>query len=250
MGKQEPKPNLKRHPKSNDPRKTNQPFYVDRLPSEVREAIAYLYTKAGLTWDQLEERSAAKFDPNWMSSGGGFVNWGDLPLSTLELFPELKIPKSNMHRWFKVRISQAGEATKERAEYARQLAASFVGASVKGDKDAVLNAARDIFFGIITEDGSLPARAAAGKALLALAKEQQKARTNDIRERLVSVEERRVKQLEAEAEARRRKMDAETEKLSKKASKGEITPADIDRLRERVFGLPPKSTGAAEVAAG
>jgi hypothetical protein len=239
-----PKANSRR-PGSNEPRKTDQPFSIDRLPTEVRDAIVELYVNAGRTWVRIEEQSAERYNPEWRTKGGGFVNWDDLPTSVLELFPEMRLPKSNLHRWYKVRIAQAGQATLERAEYARELAQSFVGATVKGDKDAVLNAARDIFFGILTEDGSLPARAAAGKALLSLAKEQQKARTNDIRERLVSVDERKVAQLERDAEARRRKMDAEAEKLTKKAAKGEVTPADINRLRERVFGLPPKPSEAA-----
>jgi hypothetical protein len=239
----------KTRPKTGEPRETHQPLKIDRLPSAVHDAIVFLYTVAGKSWMQIEEQSALPYDAEWQRKGGGFVNWHDLPLSVLELFPDLRLPKSNLHRWFDLRIAQVRKTTLDRAEQARVMAEAFADAKVEGDADAVLFAARDIFFGLLTEDGSLAARAAAGKALLELAKQQQKSRTNDIRERQVAVEEKRVEQLVKDAERRRRLMDEEADKLKKKSTKGKVTPEDVDRLRERVFGLPPKVKGEADAEA-
>ena len=180
---------MAKRPKTGEVRKTKQPLKIDRLPAEVHDAIQFLYTVAGKSWIQIEAQSALPFDKDWKTTGRGFVPWDDLQTTILELFPELRLPHSNLHRWFDLRIAQVRQTTLARAEQARVLAESFADAKIDGDKDAVLYAARDIFFGILSEDGSLAARAAAGKALLALAKEQQKSRTNDIRERQVAVDE-------------------------------------------------------------
>ena len=84
----------------------------------------------------------------------------------------------------------------------------------------------------------------ARKSLIALAETMQTARANDIKERKVAADERKLKLME-EREARAiKKLDQETEKLTKKASHREITIADINRIRERTFGLPPVSKGA------
>jgi hypothetical protein len=175
--------------KTGEARKSDQPFNIDRLPDEVKEAIQDLRRLNGRTWIQIEEQSALPFKPDWRTKGGGFVNWHDLPLSVLELFPDMRIPKSSLHRWYDVRIKQAQEAVMERAEQARILAESFAGSESDENRTAALNAAADIFFGLMSEDTSVVARMGAAKGLLKLAEVQQKARTNDIRERKVSVEE-------------------------------------------------------------
>ncbi len=214
-------------------RKTDQPFGIDRLPDEVKEAIQDLRRLEGKTWVQIEEQSALPFSPDWRTKGGGFVNWQEIPLSVLELFPKKRLPKSNLHRWYDVRVKQAQKAIMERAAQARVLAESFAAGASDENRTAALNAASDIFFGLMGEDTSLNARLGAAKGLLKLAEVQQKARTNDIRERKVSVEEQAL-QLKLDEIKRR------TEKLIATVEGGEAgapVPLTREQLLEQVRGI-------------
>jgi hypothetical protein len=218
-------------PKTGEKRRTRQPLKIDRLPVEVRDAIQKLRAQ-GKTWLEIEELSSLPLDK------GGFVNWDALPTAVLELFPDLRIPHSNLHRWYDVRVEQVAAEVLERAEQARSIAKMFAAAGLDKTNEAVMNAARDIIFSMLQASDSKSQKDAA-KALLALAEIVQQSRSNDIRERAVAVDERKIKALEAREELMRRKLEAETEKAAKKLSKGELTVNDLNRLRERVFGLPP-----------
>ncbi|QNI34522.1 DUF3486 family protein [Alloacidobacterium dinghuense] len=221
-------------PKTGERRRARQPLKIDRLPIEVRDKIQALRSK-GKTWQEIEELSALPVDK------GGFVAWDALPTPVLELFPDLRLPHTNLHRWYDLRVEQVQAEVLNRAQQARKIAEAFAAADLENSNDAVMNAARDIIFGLMerADDGS---RMYASKALLALAEVVQEARKNDIRERQVAVDERKLKALEAREELTRRKLEAETEKAAKKLSKGQLTPEDLGRLAERTFGLKPVAT--------
>jgi hypothetical protein len=228
----------KARPKTGEKRATNQPLKIDRLPPSVHEAILLLRNKAGKTWQEIEELSALSAEK------GGFVEWENLPTATLELFPDMRLPHSNLHRWHDLRVKQIQQQVMESAAQARVIAESFVKGNVAGDKEGVINAARDQIMSVLSEEGSRAGKMGAAKALIALAEIMQSSRANDIKERKVAADERKLKLIE-EREARAiKKLDQETEKLSKKASRGEITVEDINRIRERTFGLPPVAKGA------
>jgi hypothetical protein len=233
-----------RRPRTGEQRRTQQPLKIDRLPVEVRDAIQYLKNSAGKTWEEIEELSALPYDEKWQSKGGGFVNWDALPTPVLELFPEMRLPHSNLHRWYDLRVRQVMADVQRRSVQARELAAAFAKSVVDGEDAAVLNAARDQLMSLLAEDASPKARINATKGLIALAEMLQERRLNDIKERKVAVDERRLVQLEKDAELKRRRLETETEKVAAKLKKGELTVADINRLRERVFGLPPVEAAA------
>ena len=250
-------------------RSVDQPFSVDRLPPVVHRAIQDLYTRHGLTWKEIEELSAQPFDQRWddepsededgnvtltrpafkVDPTRGFVNWDKLPSKTLELFPDLRIPKSNLHRWYRARVVQVQQQLRESAERAREIAQAFAGAVIEGSNEAVLNAARDQLMVVLSEDGTAKGRMAAAKALTSLAEVMQTARANDIKERKVAVDERKMAQMEREAEARRKRMEAETETLAKKVKNGEVSLDDVNAIRRKTFGLPPIDSEGKVVAA-
>lgn len=228
----------KSRPKTGEPRATNQPLKIDRLPPSAHEAIVRLY-KAGKTWEEMEALSAQPLDK------GGFVDWDKLSTDVLELFPNLRLPHTNLHRWFDLRVRQVSRNVLKSAEQARVIAEAFVSANVEGDREGVLNAARDLIMGVISEDGSFEARIGAAKALTALGKIMQTARTNDVRERTVAVDERKLVQMEKDAELKRKRFQREMDAAEKKVTKGEaLTVADINKIRERVFGIGPAPAAA------
>src|SRR5260370_9392895 len=78
------------------------------------------------------------------------------------------------------------------------------------------------------------------KALLDLGLLLAQERKLEIQEKKVEAEAKRVTLLERDFEMRKRKFDEETDKAARKLGKGkQITTDDINRIRERTFGLPP-----------
>jgi hypothetical protein len=227
----------KARPKTGEKREVNRPLNIDRLPVEVRDAILQL-RDAGKTWPEIEELSSLPYNPNWATKGGGFVNWEEQPTPVLELFPDLRIPHSNLHRWYDLRIRQVMAETMARSAQAREIAAAFAKSVVKGEDEAVLNAARDQIMSVLAEDGTPKGRMKAAAALIALAEMMQERRSNDIKERKVAVDARRMKLLEDREKRACERVDQATQQAAKKGT-GQFSINDINLLRERTFGLPP-----------
>jgi hypothetical protein len=226
----------KPRPKTGEKRAVRQPLKIDRLPQDVRDAIQAL--KNEHTWEEIEDLSAMKFNPNWLTQGGGFVDWDKLPAKILALFPGRKLPHSNLQRWYDLRVRQVMAETLARSAQARELAAAFTQSIVKDGDAAVLNAARDQIMSILAESTQPGLRFAATKQLIALAEQMQSRRANDIKEQKVSIDARRIKILEDRERMTREKLDAETQRVAKKGT-GQFSLKDINLLRERTFGLPP-----------
>lgn len=234
--------------KTGEPQKTRQPLKIDMLPPAVREAIQSLYDR-GRTWKEIEEQSALPYSKNWETDGAGFVEWESLALPVLEQFPQMRLPKSTLQRWFDLRIRQARAQVLKESAQARAFAAAFVDKNLPDANDAVINALRDQVFGMLESVGKgdkLKFVAALEDLTLAMTRMQRV----QLQERRVAVDERKIAALE-EREARARKsLDAETEDAAKKVKDGQFSIEDINRIRERVFGMPPIDLPRQAVAHG
>jgi hypothetical protein len=228
----------KQMPRTGEKRRTQQPLKIDRLPVEVRDAIQYLKNVAGKTWQEIEEISALPYDEKWQAKRAGFVNWDALPTAVLELFPDMHLPHTNLHRWYDLRFRQVMKEVQNRSAQARELATAFAKSVVAKDDQAVLNAARDQLMSLLAEDASPKARINATKGLISLAEMLQEKRLNDIKERKVATDERRMKLLEDREKQARERVDQATQQAAKKGT-GQFSIEDINLLRERTFGLPP-----------
>ncbi len=142
----------KPRPKTGEERKTHQPLKIDLLPQSVRDAIQSLYDR-GATWAEIDTRSALPYSEKWASDGGGFVPWESLDLKVLEQFPDMRLPKSNLHRWFDLRVAQVRQQVLAESAQAREFAAAFAGRDLDGANNAVVNALRDQVFGLIQSAG-------------------------------------------------------------------------------------------------
>ena len=237
----------KRRPATGEKRKTIQPLKIDRLGPEVHAILQSLKNERGLTWQEIEHLSAEKYDKNWSDRAtwwkakGGFVDWEELPTRVLEMFPDMRLPHSNLHRWYDLRVSQVTAETMRRSEIAQDLAASFAKANVAGDDLAVLNAARDQLMSLLAEDATAEARLKAARTLITLSEMQQERRLNDIKERQVAANERKLALLEEREALMRRKLEAEAEKATKKLKRGQLKPGDLADLVQRTFGIAPEA---------
>ena len=230
-----------KRPRTGERRRTQQPLKIDRLIAAVpplQDIILQLKNGQGKTWQEIEEQSGRTYSQNWNSDSGGFIDWQALPLPVLELFPDLRLPHSNLHRWYDLRVRQVMAEVQARSVQARELAAAFAKSIVAKDDEAVLNAARDQLMSLLAEDTSPKARISATKGLIALAEMLQGKRANDIKERKVAADERRIKLLEDRERQARERIDQATQQAVRKGT-GQFSIEDINLLRERTFGLPP-----------
>jgi hypothetical protein len=71
----------------------------------------------------------------------------------------------------------------------------------------------------------------------------------EILDERTKAETKRVELLTQDFEMRKRKFEEETDKAAKKLGKGKaITTDDINRIRERTFGLPPIQASSSSAA--
>lgn len=227
--------------KTGERRVIQRQLRIDVLPPMVHRAIQLLHNRFGLTWGEIERISALPYNAEWKAKLGefGFVDWDALPGDVRKKFPEPHLTETSLLRWYDLRVTQVRKNQADRWRIARETAQSFAEATMPGDREAVLNAARDVIFTMLQGDDDA-SRTLAAKGLLALGDVMNTATMNAIRERKVVVEERRATTQEKVSEAALKRFDRETEKASAKLGKGkEVTLDDINRLRERVFGLGP-----------
>jgi hypothetical protein len=224
----------KQRPRTGEPRRVKQPLKIDKLPPDVHGRILALRNRRGKTWEEIEAISAEPFDEKKHT---GIVDWAALPAALEKLFPEKRLPHSSLHRWYDLRVSQVRRDVEQRSVVARELAASFAKSVVEGGSEAVTNAARDQLMALLAEDLTPKGRLNATKGLIGLAEILQSARANDIKERRVGIDARRIKLLEDREKVARERLDAETQRVAKKGT-GQFSLADINLLRERTFGLP------------
>jgi hypothetical protein len=228
-----PKP----RPKTGEPRVKRQPLKIDLLPQAARDAIQALYD-GGRTWAEIAEKSAHPYSAKWREDDGGFVDWEKLDLKVLEHFPEMRLPKTSLMRWYDLRVRQVMAETMRMAAQAREIAAAFAKSAVANGDEAVTNAARDMIMSILARSSAEADRMKAAKELLNLGFLMQTKRANTIKERKVAADERRIKLLEEREQRTREAVDAQTRQAAKKGT-GQFSLADINLLRERTFGLPP-----------
>jgi hypothetical protein len=210
---------------------------MDRLPPHVLDIILQLRNRAGKTWEEISALSAEPVG----KGKAGFIEWDKLAPAVRKLFPGKRIARTSLHRWFDLRVEQVRADVMVKSEQARAIAESFAKSMLVNGNEAVVNAARDTIMNVLAEDSSAAGRENAAAALISLAEVMQRARANDIRERKVSTEERKIKLLEEREAAQRDKLAREAERLTKKHTKGELKREDIARLVEMTFGIAPKA---------
>lgn len=232
-------------PRTGESRQRRRVLSIDLLPMDVLEAIKLLRSHSGFTWQEIERLSSVPYSPKWRAELGkhGFVDWDELPPAVVKAFPKLRLPHSNLHRWYDLQVEQKQKEALVRAEQARVIAQAFAEAGIDKMDDAVKNALCDLVFGMMhlqSDEG----RSLILKNLLAMAHVINRAKANAIKERSVKIEERKVVLMNKAIELKRKQLEQQTEGTAKKPNKGRVvTIEDINRIRERVFGLPPVAEG-------
>lgn len=217
----------KQRPRTGEPRKTRQPFAIDRLPSAWRDRIIALRAK-WLTWEQIEEETK-NFD------------WKKLeetdPELALSHFADKRIPHTTLHRWYDVQVEQKLEEIEKERQASLAIAEKFSAAGYEKLDESVKNALADVVFrhSKDSEDAEDFRKALADLAWI-LARNRQL----DIQKQRAELAGRKVGLDEKKFEELRSKADKATNDAATKIGKGKpLTLDDINRIRERALGLPP-----------
>lgn len=220
-------------PKTGEKRKTRQPLKMDKLPTELLDRVMK-ERAAGRTWLEIEELSPR------------FEEWGKVEQTNKEAwllafksFPGGRIPHTTLLRWYDLRVEQVKQEVLASQVRAREIAALFAGKGIKDLPDAVRTAISDQLFGMM-QNADEKSRHKTVAGLLALGVLLNDQRKVELKGKQVEAETKRVDLLVRDFEMRKRKFDEETDKAARKAQRGKaITTDDINRIRERTFGLPP-----------
>jgi hypothetical protein len=205
--KGEHKPGYAR-PRTGEKRVTRQPLRIDKFPQVVRDEILGARA-AGKTWEETAECAS-------------HVAHESLAVSVV-------------HRWYDLRVEQVKREVMAQAERAREIAAAFAGKGFKDLPEAAVNALSSQVFTLMESKGG----AALESSLINLALVISKLITAQAKQKQVELAEVKFRELKLNAEKA-------TNDAAKKLGKGkQITLEDINRLRERTFGLPPVERGAA-----
>jgi len=204
--KGEHKPGYQR-PRTGEPRLTRQPLRIDRLPEEIRQEIQKRRAR-GETWGEIEQASA--------------------------LFAGERLPANTLSRWHDLRIEQVRNEVMAQSERARHMAAAFASKGFRELPEAAVNALSAQVFTLMETKGGAEFEASLGNLVLVLSK----LITAQAKQKQVELAERKFKDLKANAEKT-------THEAAAKLGKGQgLTLADINRIRERTFGLPPIVAGS------
>jgi hypothetical protein len=201
---------------------------MDKLPTELLDRVMK-ERAAGRTWSEIEELSPR------------FEEWQDKAVKpeVRAEFPGLRLPHTNLSRWYDLRVEQVKKEVLANQVRAREIAALFGDKGIDQLPNAVRTAISDLIFGMIQNADEASRQKAVGQ-LLALGELLNQEKKLDIQGQKVKAETKRVELLERDFEIRKRKFDEETDKAARKAQRGKaITTDDINRIRERTFGIPP-----------
>jgi hypothetical protein len=217
---------MAKKPKTGEKRRTRQPLKMDKLPMELLDRVMK-ERAAGRTWLEIEEMSPR------------LEEWEKTEPQIRAQFPELKLPHTTLMRWYDIRVEQVKKEVLASQVRAREIAALFAGKGIKDLPEAVRTAISDQLFGMM-QNADEKSRHKTVAGLLALGVLLNDQRKVELKGQQVKAETKRVDLLERDFEMRRKKFDEETDKAARKAQRGKaITTDDINRIRERTFGLPP-----------
>jgi len=204
-------------PKTGERRKTHRPFAIDKLPAEWGERIIKLRAK-WMPWERIEEETS-----RW--------EWEQLQAEQRKLYPKRRIPMRTLHRWYDVQYHQKISDIRSERVASQAIAAQFGADGYEELSESVKNAIADIVFsgakGPADIDGFR-------KKLLDLGWLLARNRQLDIADEKVKIE--RMKTEDIIARGNKATVEA-ADKLSRSGQGVSID--DINRIRCRVFGLPP-----------
>jgi hypothetical protein len=211
-------------------RNVGRQLKIDLLPPAMHEWILER-RRMGWTYQEIEKESP-KAEP-----------WNQVAPEVAARFPGKRLPHTNVLRWHQLRVEQVLRVQQELAAAAHAAAEMVLARGFSNLTESLKNALGETVFKVMNAEGDPEIIAA---VLTDAGHLMAKFDRNTIAREKVETENRRVQLLEQEAERKRQQFEQATHEAARKIEKGRaLTIEDINRIRERTFGLPPLVPGAA-----
>lgn len=216
-------------PRTGEKRRTRQPTAIEKLPGEVRDKVRAFVDDARNGRCRCQKQTAHRHD------------WDGLAESANREF-KLKNSPDAYRRDYDVFVEQVRRENLERNQSFQKLVDAFKERGIEGLPVAAMNALTGESLAALNAKDPEVRRAAMlsfGVVLAKLIDAQSKQKRAEIEERKVNLAQKKFEELKSKAE---KELNAAKGKIE---GGKRITAADIDRIRERALGLPPRSKGEA-----
>jgi hypothetical protein len=203
--------------KTGEKREVRQPLNIDKLPAEFHREIQKKRAN-GWTWTEIESDSQT-----WKEL------WNPVDEKIKALFPSLRLPKTNLQRWYDLRVEQVKAETMAQAERARAFAESFAKRDMKDMPAAVTNAIGDLAFSLLEASDEKNR----GKVLKVL---------NDYgwllaQQRKLDLDTRKVEAAEQELKLKIEQIAKKVTVLKESVEKKKLDPAQLGKKLDEIYGL-------------
>ncbi len=205
-------------PRTGEARKVRQPLGIDRLPLKMQDRIRAARI-SGRTWMEIEEDS-----PNWPEWNEG------VSIEAFDLFPGRRLPHSNLHRWYDLRVSQVMKEQEERSIAAHAAADKVAARGFKNLTASVKHAMGETVFELMNAEHNpmVIAEALANIGLL-LARFDR----NELARTRVEQEEQKIALLGKKLEL----MKGSVKGLKESVEKKELTPEQLQQKLDQIYGI-------------
>jgi hypothetical protein len=209
---------MKPRPKTGEPRLVRQPLKIDRLPQAMQERIRACRVSARMTWDEIERAS-----PTW-------EEWKKVPIDVIELFPGMRLPHSNLQRWYDLRIEQALREQEQRSIAAHAAADKVAARGFDNLTASVKHALGEAVFEVMNAGND--AAAIAG-ALTEVGHLLAKFDRNDLKREEIEQEKQKIELLAQKLSL----MKGSVKGLKEAVEKKEVTPEQLQQKLDEIYGI-------------
>lgn len=205
-------------PKTGEARKVRQPLGIDRLPLAIQDRIRAARV-SGRTWVEIERQS-----PKW-------EEWEKADEEQRQIFPDRRLPHSNLHRWYDLRVEQVMREQEERSQAAHAAAEKVAGRGFTNLTASVKHALGETIFELMNANAADSADIA--EALTNLGHLLVKIDRNELKREEVAQEKQKIELLGRKLDL----MKGSVKGLKEAIEKKEVTPEQLQEKLDQIYGI-------------
>ena len=206
-----------RRPRTGEARSVRQPLGIDRLPLAIQDRIRAARI-AGRTWMEIERQS-----PAWKE-------WAEADAEQRQIFPDLRLPHTNLHRWYDLRVAQVMKEQEERSLAAHAAAEKVAGRGFTDLTASVKHALGETVFEVMNNADN---PAAIAEALVEVGHLLVKIDRNDLKREEIEQEKQKIELLGQKLQM----MKGGVKSLKEAAEKKELSPEELQRKLDEIYGI-------------
>jgi hypothetical protein len=206
-----------RRPKTGEARKVRQPLGIDRLPLAIQDRIRAARI-SGHTWMEIERQS-----PKW-------EEWAKADVEQRAIFPDLRLPHTNLHRWYDLRVEQVIREQEERSIAAHAAAEKVAARGFTNLTASVKHALGETIFELMNNADN---PAAIAEALIDMGHLLAKFDRNDLKREEVEQEKQKIELLAQKLQL----MKGSVKGLKDAVEKRELTAEQLQEKLDQIYGI-------------